>query len=183
MQKWDVLKSEYIFRNLYCNIRADNCLLSNGKIIGNYIVNEYPDWVNTVAVTTENEMVFVKQYRHGCGDFLLEIPGGAACGDENKETAILRELREETGYVPERAPILLGSYYTNPANATNQVHTFLITGAEKKHGQHLDDTEEIEIVTHPFEEVDAMIGRGEISQFFTVAAYYLAKNYLEQNSK
>jgi len=178
MRKWDVLKSEYIFRNLYCKIRADNCLLSNGKIIGNYIVNEYPDWVNTVTVTAGNEMVFVKQYRHGCGAFFLEIPGGAACGDEDKERAILRELREETGYVSEQKPILLGSYYTNPANANNQVHTFLITGAEKKHGQSLDSTEEIEIVRYPFKEVDAMIKRGQINQFFTAAAYYLAKDYV-----
>lgn len=179
MRKWEVLKSEYIFRTLYCNIRADNCLLSNGKIVGNYIVNEYPDWVNTVVITTDKQMVFVKQYRHGCGEFFLEIPGGAARGDEDKESAIARELREETGYVSEHKPILIGSYYTNPANATNQVHTFLITDAEQRFSQCLDDTEEIEIVTHPFEEVETMIKQGELNQFFTVAAYFLAKNYLE----
>jgi len=179
MHKWDVLKSEYIFRNLHCNIRADNCLLPGGRIVGNYIVNEYPDWANIVAVTADQQIVLVKQYRHGSGEFSLEIPGGVVEGNEDIHGTAARELREETGYVSEHKPILIGSYYTNPANANNQVHTFLFTGAEKKYDQRLDDTEDIEIELYPFTEMGALIARGEITHLFAVTAYYLAKEYLE----
>lgn len=179
MQKWDVLKSEYIFRNLVCNIRADNCLLSNGRIVGNYIVNEYPDWVNIVAITADEQIVLVKQYRHGSGEFSLEIPGGVVDANEDIHGAAARELQEETGYVSEKKPVLIGSFYTNPANATNRVNTFLLTGVEKKYDQRLDDTEDIEIELYPFAEMDALIARGEITHLFAAAAYYLAKNYLE----
>jgi len=178
MQKWDVLKSEYIFRNLHCNIRADNCLLSNGRIVGNYIVNEYPDWVNIVAVTSGGQMVLVKQYRHGSRDFSLEIPGGVVNRGEDIHSAAARELQEETGYVTDKTPIMIGSFYTNPANATNQVHTFLLTGVERQYDQSTDDTEDIEVVLAPFEDVDALIARGEIKHLFAAAALLMVKNYL-----
>lgn len=143
MQKWNVLESEYIFKNPFGNLRVDKCLLPNGKIIDMYYVNEYPDWVNIVAITTERKMVFIKQYRHGCKDFFLEVPAGGVKDKEDFQCAILRELREETGYVSDKKPELIGDFYTNPALATNKVKTFIIEDVYKKYDQLTDDTEEI----------------------------------------
>ena len=71
MEKWKTLNSSYLLKNPHGNIRQDSCLLPNGVVIDHYIVNEYPQWVNIVAVTQKREMVFVKQYRHGIGDFFI----------------------------------------------------------------------------------------------------------------
>lgn len=182
MKKWDVLGSEYIFQNQFYRLRLDTCLLPNGKIIEQYMVNECPEWVNIVAVTPDGQMVLVRQYRHGSGASSLEIPGGVVEENEDIRCAVTRELREETGYVSENDPLLIGRFYTNPANATNTVSTFLLTGVEKKYDQAMDDTEDIEIVVCPLDEMDGLIARGEITHLFAVTALLLAKNYLESNS-
>ncbi|OKO89841.1 hypothetical protein BRO54_3250 [Geobacillus proteiniphilus] len=55
MKKWQVIKSEYIYQTPFGNLRSDKVVLPNGHIIENYYVNEFPDWVNMVAITQNNE--------------------------------------------------------------------------------------------------------------------------------
>ena len=98
---------------------------------------------------------------------------------EDIHCAIARELREETGYVSDTTPVLIGRFCTNPANANNTVSTFLLTDVQKRFDQCMDDTEDIEIVTYPFEDVGGLIARGEIRHLFAVTALLLAKDYLE----
>ncbi|MDQ0229025.1 hypothetical protein J2S19_000275 [Metabacillus malikii] len=72
MVKWQTLKSEYVYKTPFGNLRSDACKLPNGQIIERYYVNEYPDWVNAIVLTKEMKVVLVKQYRHGGEDFFLE---------------------------------------------------------------------------------------------------------------
>ncbi len=94
---WKLLSSTYIHKGPWATLRTDRCLMPGGEIVEDYYVLEYSNWVNAVAVTEDNKILLVKQYRHAAGIVSLEIPGGVIDGDETPEHAIRRELLEETG--------------------------------------------------------------------------------------
>ena len=96
---WKLLKSEYLFKDLWFTVRKDTCERSGGQIVDPYYVYEFPEWVTAVAITKEGKFIFERQYRHAAGLTMLEIPGGCVDpGDQNLQAAISRELKEETGY-------------------------------------------------------------------------------------
>ncbi|MEK4486065.1 NUDIX hydrolase [Psychrobacillus sp. FSL H8-0484] len=179
MKSWKTLNSSYVYKTPYGNLRKDSCELPDGQKIESYYVNEYADWVNAVVLTKDKQIVLVKQYRYAAQDYFLEIPAGKPEGNEAYETAILREVREETGFITERNPILLGEFYVNPATQTNKVITFLLLDAYKAFEQELDPTEFIDIHLVDFNDLEPMIAKGEINQLFTVSAYYMSKSFLD----
>ena len=96
---WKTISSKYLYKSPFGNLRIDSCQLPNGSVIENYYVNEYSDWVNAVVITKDNKVVLVEQYRHAGNDFFLEIPAGKVEDNESHEEGILREIKEETGYI------------------------------------------------------------------------------------
>ena len=62
---WQVVSSKYLFRRPWLTVRCDDMLLPNGNHIPEYYILEYPDWVNTIAITKDGKFVFVRQYRPG----------------------------------------------------------------------------------------------------------------------
>ena len=76
MKNWKVLFSEYLIKRPWLTARRDKVLLPNGKIIPEYYVLEYPDWVNIIAVTKDNQIVIERQFRHGVDSTNYEIPSG-----------------------------------------------------------------------------------------------------------
>lgn len=177
MKKWTTLKSSYLFKTPFGNLRNDSCKLPNGNIIENYYVNEYSDWVNAVVITRDKKVVLVNQYRHAAGDFFLEVPAGKVDRGEEKTDAVKREVLEETGYASELDPILLGEFYVNPATQTNKVATYLITEAFNIKKQELDPTEQIDITLITISDMEEMIKNGKIPQLFTASAFYMFKAY------
>jgi ADP-ribose pyrophosphatase len=94
---------------------------------GSYYVLEAPDWVNIIALTEDDQLVMVRQWRHGSAAVELEIPAGGLEAGEDPVAAAKRELLEETGYVPREAR-LLGEARPNCALQSNRVHTVLCEG-------------------------------------------------------
>ncbi|MFF2753099.1 NUDIX hydrolase [Psychrobacillus sp. NPDC058041] len=178
MNSWKTLNSSYVYKSPFGNLRQDSCELPDGQIIENYYVNEYADWVNAIVLTKDKQIVLVKQYRYAAQDSFLEIPAGKPEGNEAYEEAILREVREETGFITEKKPILLGEFYVNPATQTNKVITFLLFDAYNAFEQELDPTEFIDVDLVDLNDMEMMINNGEINQLFTVSAYYMAKSFL-----
>lgn len=86
-----------------------------------YVVCDSADWVFVNPVTQDNEVVFIRQFRHGRGEVVLEIPGGVMDPGETPIMTGLRELKEETGYVPESVE-MFGPLLPNPGLNTAQFH-------------------------------------------------------------
>jgi 8-oxo-dGTP pyrophosphatase MutT (NUDIX family) len=163
MKNWKVIASEYLHKEEWLTIRKDTCELSTGKIIPAYYVNEYLDWVNVFALTEDDRVIMVKQYRHGIGLMSTELPGGVTEAKETPEEACRRELLEETGY-EFKSFEYLGKISANPATTNNYTHMFLASGGIKVADLNLDETEELEVVFYTIEEVKALIKRNEILQ-------------------
>lgn len=180
LKKWKIVKSEMVLNHRWCQVRQDAIELPNGKIIDDFFVVVRPDIALIVPVTNHQEIVFVRQYRHGVGEILLELPAGSFDADQEKaETAAIRELREETGYLAQKVT-KLATQYDNPVKDTNKIHLFLAENVTKIGEQKLDITENIEVVLIPVESVMDKIIKGEISVTGSVAALFLGLNLLNK---
>lgn len=137
-----------------------------------FVVVESPDWVNVVAVTPEDQVVLVRQFRFGIDEFSLEIPGGVMEPGEDPVAAGLRELREETGFSGARAR-LLGSVHPNPAIQANRCHYVLVEAVERVHGLEWDPDEEIQVETMPVARVLELARTGGITHALVLNALML----------
>ena len=174
--KWKVINSEKLFSAPWLNVRKDVCELPDGRKHSDYYILEYPDWATAFALTEDNKVVMVRQYRHGLGIVSTELPGGVIDNNEKPEAAIARELLEETGYKFEVIENI-GKVSPNPATSTNYMHMFLATGGKKVGEQKLDDTEDVEVLIYSIEEVKRMLKAREIVQSLhvTTALYALER--------
>lgn len=175
--KWKTISSEYLFNDLWFKVRKDKCETPEGKIADPYYVYEFPTWVSALPITEDGKIVMVKQYRHALGETCIEIPGGCVDDtDKNFETAIARELMEETGYTFSSYEYL-GKISANPSTNNNLMHMFLAKGGRKTAEQKLDGNEEIEIVMIDMNELKQLIRENKIiqSMHVTCIMYALAK--------
>ena len=128
------------------------------------------DWVNTVPVTPEGDIVLIRQFRHGIREDCLEIPGGVMDStDSGPEYAAIRELFEETGYRGDAA-VSLGSVSSNPAILSNRTHSFLIPNVVLAGAPELDTHEAIEVEIRPKSDILPLIQSGEIHHALSVVA-------------
>ncbi|MBX3021697.1 MAG: NUDIX hydrolase [Bdellovibrionales bacterium] len=172
--RWKVLKSKDIFKSRFFRLRVDECELPDGRIMPDYYVMEFVDWVNVVALTESGQMVMVEQYRHGGDDIFLEVPGGSTnMRGEDTQLAGLRELLEETGYAPQET-LYLGYHYPNPALQTNRMHTYLALGCRKVQEPELDPFEDLKTVLLPAQEVMDKWMSGEIKHSIIASSLGLA---------
>jgi 8-oxo-dGTP pyrophosphatase MutT (NUDIX family) len=137
-----------------------------------------PDWVNVVALDRAGQLILVRQFRFGTGDFTLEVPAGMVDPGEHPRDTAVRELREETGY--RAGPIVdLGFAYPNPAIQDNKVHMFLIRDCEPIGEPLLDDGEDIELFVCPLDVAERMLETGEISHALVAVALQRLRLYLD----
>lgn len=175
--KWKVLESEYLFREPWLTVRRDKCEMPDGKIIPAFYVNEYPDWVNAVAITKSGEVLMVKQYRHGMGEESIELAGGVVDEGETWQQAMHRELLEETGYKFESLEYL-AKVSANPSTTNNFTHLFLATGGEKIAELSLDHLEDLEVLTMTLEEMKDLVKQNKIMQSLHVNCIFYALFHL-----
>ena len=127
-----------------------------------FYVIDFPNWVQVLPITPEDQVVMVRQYRHGCGQVLLELPGGLIDNDDaNPEESAQRELLEETGYAAEEL-VLVTKTYPQPAVLSNTGLTYLARNAKKIAEPQPDAAEDIEICLVNLEKIPEMIRKGEI---------------------
>jgi ADP-ribose pyrophosphatase len=147
--------------------------------IHEFQVLESPDWVAVIAVTTDNQVVMVRQFRHGTGELSLEPPGGLVKEGQAPEQSAREELEEETGYQAEVLEFL-GWMHPMPAIFSNRFHVYLARTATPTGRLNPDETEEVETVLVPLNQVREYIRSGKITCSVQIAALYL---YLDLEGK
>ncbi len=166
--EWEILSSEYLIKRPWLTARRDSVKLANGVINDEFYILEYPDWVNTIAITTEGKYIMIRQYRHGIRKTSYEICAGCCEPGETPEQAARRELEEETGYGGGEWQEIM-SICTNASSMNNYTHCFVATGVEKMHESHLEPTEMLQVFLLDRSEVEQMLSSGLICQSTMVA--------------
>jgi len=131
-----------------------------------------PDWVAVVAVTPADELVMVRQYRHGTAELSLEPPGGLVKAGQTPEQSGREELEEETGYRCNSME-LLGWMYPMPALFTNKFYVYLARDVTPTGTFNPDDTEDVETVLVPRDKIREYIRSGKVSCGVMIAALHL----------
>lgn len=128
------------------------------------------DWVNVIALTADEQVVLIRQWRAGVDRVCLEIPGGMVDPGESPDAAAARELLEETGYSAPRWT-KLAALAPNPAIQDNTLHAYLAEGAVLTEAPHLDSSEVIALELTPLADAFAMVRDGRIDHALVVAAF------------
>jgi 8-oxo-dGDP phosphatase len=167
---WSLVSRSYLFRKPpWLVLREDHLRLPSGREIPQYWISEFPPWANVVAVTPNDEVVMIRQYRPGIADVHYEIPAGVVDpADPDFEAAARRELLEETGYAGGEWS-LLTTLSANPALTTNLTYTFLAEGVTQVGHAAPEATEDLRVHLVPVAEVPELIDAAEMVQALHVA--------------
>lgn len=137
-----------------------------------FFILDSVNWVNVIAVTPDQQLVMVEQYRHGSNTVELEIPGGMMdAGETDPVATAVRELREETGYEGESARVL-GKIHSNPAILSNITYTVLIENCRLKHKTEFDHGEDLLTQLVPVSEIPKLVADEKIGHSLVVVALY-----------
>lgn len=169
------ISSEIAYRGRVFDIRHDVLANADGKEIA-YDTVVHNGAVAMVAVDAENQILFVRQYRHSTGKRLLELPAGTLDNGESPEACAQRELREEVGMAP-GSLTKLGEFFLAPGYSTERMWIFLARDLQPEKLQG-DEDEDIEIERISLEGSLAAIRSGEIEDAKTIAGLYLAQEHL-----
>ena len=136
-----------------------------------FFVLDTVDWVNVLPITPDQEVVFVRQYRHGSDDLSLEIPGGMVDPGEAPIVSAARECLEESGF---RASDLksLGVLNPNPAVFNNQLHTFVAEDVVIEADIQNTATEQTEVVLVPVADLTSYLLDGRIDHALVAATLW-----------
>ena len=173
IKPWPIIESTKNSDTGLFSIKTNRCRSPRTGQEHDFYVIDFPNWVQILPITPDDQIVMVRQYRHGCGRIFLELPGGLI--DENDlsphQTA-KRELLEETGYCAENL-ILLTRIYPQPAVLNNKGLTYLARQVKKVAKPNLDAAEDIEVCLVKLQKIPEMIRGGEINHGQTVMALSL----------
>lgn len=142
---------------------------------GDFSIIDSPNWVNVIALTPDDEVIMVRQYRHGTERVTLEIPGGLVDPGEDFLSAGLRELAEETGYTTDDA-VLMGMTEPNPAFMNNRCGLVVARNVTRTSAQALDPNEVIDVVSHPLADIPRLVANGQITHTLVITAFYLLEH-------
>ena len=172
IQPWKKISSKSIGDFRIFKLRSDLCINPRTGKEHDFFVLDSVHWVNVVALTPDQQIVMVEQYRHGSGTVELEIPGGMMDPHETDPVATgVRELREETGYQGDHAR-LLTHVSANPAIFSNTCYTIIVENCQLQHGVEFDAGEDLVTKLIPLAEIPALVAADKIQHPLVVAALY-----------
>ena len=169
----ETIKASYFFGNLY------TCRAHSSKQSVAFDVIDGKDVVICIAITSKDELVLVSQFRPGCKDLSLEVPGGGIEQGEDPIHALHRELREESGYTG-HDPILLYSCYFNPACFNSHIYFYLLQNCEKTCETDFDPTEDCATYLLPLKHLDGAMDKQIFQNAVTITALGLLQRWLRR---
>lgn len=179
---WKVLSTKTVRKDEWIDFRSSRCELPNGSVIDPFYTYHKCNFCVIVATTETGEYICVRQYRLGVGAVLTEFPAGAIEAGEEPLHAAKRELLEETGYASDEwVPILKTA--PNATIANNLAYCFAAGNCRKVSGQHLDETECVDSILIPEEDMRTLVTEDSFLQAVHVAAYYRALEVWKQDGK
>lgn len=168
---WNIVSSNLKEGFRIFGLRIDRAVSPRTEQAHDFYVLESRSWVNVIPLTPEQEVVLVRQYRHGTREVTLEIPGGIVEAGDSPEQAARRELAEETGYEAGEMAAL-GFVHPNPAFLDNRCYTFIARDVRLTGRQEQDEKEDIQVLRRPLKEIPGLIRDGEITHSLVIAAFY-----------
>lgn len=136
-----------------------------------FFIIEAPNWVNVIPLTEKDEVVMVRQFRHGIEGFTLEIPGGMVDPDDpHPMEAARREMIEEAGYDAETI-LELGRVHPNPAIQPNYCYTYLARDVHRVRKPASNGAEETQVTLIPLRDIPELIASGKITHALVIAAF------------
>ena len=168
------VNKNYVYNGRIINLRRDDALLPDGKPCIREVV-EHNGGVCIAALTDDDELIFVRQFRYPYMDILLELPAGKLEKGEDALPAGKRELLEETGFEAEEYEFL-GKFYPSCGYTDEIIWLYLAKNLTFK-GQNLDEDEFINLERIPLEKAAEMVMNNEIPDGKTQAA--ILKTYLK----
>lgn len=172
------MKSEKIYEGKILSVRVDMVELPDKKYSKREIV-EHPGAVAIVALTDDNEIVLVKQFRKATETVLFEIPAGKLEINEQPEECAIRELKEETGLEAKKIECVL-DYYSSPGFTNEKIHIFIASELISGEAEPEED-EYIDIVKISIDEALEMVNNGTIRDGKTIIGIFLAHSRLKNN--
>ena len=165
---WQRRGSKLVYSNPWITVREDDVITPGGNP-GIYGVVETRIATGVVALTDQNEIYLVGQYRYPVDEYSWEIPEGGSEIDEDPMLTAKRELKEETGLEAESWEQLGGEIHLSNCFSSERGFLYLARGLRQGCAEP-DHTEELQVKKIPFVECLAMVDSGEIKDSLTVIA-------------
>jgi len=175
--KWNIIQDKKVWETPIFSLHRIELLPDKKEKTVHFYRLNAPEWINVIALTPEENVLLVEQYRVGVDETTLEIPGGMVDGDEEPIKAAQRELLEETGYGSNQW-VKLGKTSANPAIQTNFTHLYLAKECRKLKEPENEGNEDIKVHTMPLPRFLELVKSGTIHHAIVLAAvaqYLLAE--------
>ncbi len=170
MKKWQIISEEDVSPSKWFPVYKHVVKLPNGNIVDDYYLSRLGNVAMVLPVLETGNIVFVKQYKHGKGEFVIELPAGLQKDDKSIEQSAIEELEEEVGIKVELSDLIpIGKLAGNPAKTDSIIYGYLVKNTTQNSKQNLDPNEDIEVVSIKPSQALKMIAEGTIWVNDTVA--------------
>jgi len=163
MKKWKIIKETDVSPSKWFPVLQHTVELPNGTIIDDYFISPLGNVAMILPITSKNEIVLVKQYKHALGEIVIELPAGLQQKGMSLEETAVAELEEEVGIKTTMDNMMfLGKTANNPTKTDHVTYCYLAKDLEFNSKQNTDITEEIEIIKVSPKEALDMVKKGKI---------------------
>ena len=161
-KRWTIHRTTHVLQDHWISVRADDCSTPAGVKVAPYYVLEFPEFVHVFATDEADQVILVRQYRHGMQGVSLELPGGVMDPEDTDAVAVgARELREETGFHGGTLTHVT-TLSVDPARYANRLHLVRATGVVAG-ASNQEPSEDIEVVLVSREEAKRLALSGGIA--------------------